>query len=796
MRTRSALMGVCAISIGVILSPLTFAGSADVSAEVAVQSQPRVVLSGLTRPTGIVAVDSETLLVAIAGSPSVPGAKGGVVRIDLATGELTVLELGGGAPLRVAVDADGRPLWTSPAQGTVWRKDVGGAARIVLSEAVSVSGLALDGRGRLYFTSAPVKSSGARISQVSVLDGDQVTVLRSSEPEPTDIAAGRDGDLYWTNASAGAIVHQSPDGVLEVMASGLERPYGLCLDEKRGVLYFTEVPTPGIAGDEGGRNTINALSLRSGVISVISRGDPEPSDVAVTPGGRVFWVSTTMGTVIEVADQDDDGSTFRARLSGSEEVPAVDSPTSGEAKFELHRAEGEDEDDAPNGVRTQSARKKIRLRLPREPKPPKNEPNLEYELKLRRISGLTMAHLHLGSSGTNGPVVVTLFTLPSPGGEDGKLDGHGYVSKSSLVGPLAGDWDGFMAALAAGQIYVNAHTVAHPGGEVRGQLVPPGGTGANHPPNGTIVTPSADVEIQVGSSVSFAGEAADADGDMVKVIWNFGDGKKSEDLVPGPHVYSQTGTFTVTFTATDSKGLSDPTPDSRKVKVSSSAPPSPTPTKTATLPPPTPTNTPVAPPPATPTPTNTPVAPPPATPTPTNTPVAPPPATPTPTNTPVAPPPATPTPTNTPVAPPPTATPAPPTPTRTNTPVPPPTATPPPPTPTNTPVPPTPTPTPTPTTPTVTLSFLQTSIFTPKCTGCHGASGPDAGMSLSAGMTYTNLVNVAAATSPSPMLRVKPLDTANSYLVVKLAGGHRSSSVTAADRANIDAWILAGANNN
>jgi hypothetical protein len=45
-------------------------------------------------------------------------------------------------------------------------------------------------------------------------------------------------------------------------------------------------------------------------------------------------------------------------------------------------------------------------------------------------------------------------------------------------------------------------------------------------------------------------------------------------------------------------------------------------------------------------------------------------------------------------------------------------------------------------------------------------------------------------------LRVKPFDPANSFLSIQLASGHRSSSVTATDRANIDAWILAGASNN
>jgi hypothetical protein len=43
---------------------------------------------------------------------------------------------------------------------------------------------------------------------------------------------------------------------------------------------------------------------------------------------------------------------------------------------------------------------------------------------------------------------------------------------------------------------------------------------------------------------------------------------------------------------------------------------------------------------------------------------------------------------------------------------------------------------------------------------------------------------------------VKPFDATNSYLHQFLASGHRSSTVTATDKANIDSWIMAGAANN
>jgi hypothetical protein len=90
---------------------------------------------------------------------------------------------------------------------------------------------------------------------------------------------------------------------------------------------------------------------------------------------------------------------------------------------------------------------------------------------------------------------------------------------------------------------------------------------ANRPPVGTIVQPSGDVTIDAGGSVSFEGEATDPDGDDMTYLWDFGDDITSTELSPGMHTYTEAGTYTVTFTATDSNGLSDPSPDTRTVVV-------------------------------------------------------------------------------------------------------------------------------------------------------------------------------------------------------------------------------------
>jgi hypothetical protein len=94
-----------------------------------------------------------------------------------------------------------------------------------------------------------------------------------------------------------------------------------------------------------------------------------------------------------------------------------------------------------------------------------------------------------------------------------------------------------------------------------------GDGGANSPPNGTIVAPNANQTISEGGTVNFQGSAEDPDGDNMTYLWNFGDGITTTSLVPGNHTYSDSGTYTVIFTVTDSHGASDPTPDTRTITV-------------------------------------------------------------------------------------------------------------------------------------------------------------------------------------------------------------------------------------
>ena len=68
----------------------------------------------------------------------------------------------------------------------------------------------------------------------------------------------------------------------------------------------------------------------------------------------------------------------------------------------------------------------------------------------------TMAHIHQGAKGANGPVIVPLTK-----------SGDTYTVPAGAKLNAAQ-----MSALKAGNLYVNVHTNANKGGEVRGQLNP------------------------------------------------------------------------------------------------------------------------------------------------------------------------------------------------------------------------------------------------------------------------------------------------------------------------------------
>ena len=114
-----------------------------------------------------------------------------------------------------------------------------------------------------------------------------------------------------------------------------------------------------------------------------------------------------------------------ASLSGSNESPAGDPDGSGKAELRLNRA-----------------KKKVC-----------------YEIRVKNIGNVLMAHIHAGSKSTAaGPVVVPLFTSPKSGT---KFEGCAKNVSKSLIGKILKH---------PSRYYVNVHTTDFQAGAIRGQL--------------------------------------------------------------------------------------------------------------------------------------------------------------------------------------------------------------------------------------------------------------------------------------------------------------------------------------
>jgi DNA-binding beta-propeller fold protein YncE len=119
-----------------------------------------------------------------------------------------------------------------------------------------------------------------------------------------DVTAARFGNFPGRGLVQGiqnpvSIILRRSNGKVSVFRDKLDHPSGIAIDHKGEMLYFTEVPTPGVPGDQGGKNRVRAIDLRTGALRTIHTGDPEPTDVAVARNGNLYWTCTSAGVIVE-----------------------------------------------------------------------------------------------------------------------------------------------------------------------------------------------------------------------------------------------------------------------------------------------------------------------------------------------------------------------------------------------------------------------------------------------------------------------------------------------------------------
>jgi hypothetical protein len=144
-----------------------------------------------------------------------------------------------------------------------------------------------------------------------------------------------------------------------------------------------------------------------------------------------------LATILSVSVAFAAGKSFKAKLTGNDEVPSVKTKAKGDVKFKLS----------------------------------KDGKEMSYKLDVKNIENPTAAHIHRGMKGKSGPPLVNLFTGPKKEGKfSGKLS-EGTITAKDLSGDLMGkSLEDLEQLIRSGEIYVNVHTDANPNGEIRGQI--------------------------------------------------------------------------------------------------------------------------------------------------------------------------------------------------------------------------------------------------------------------------------------------------------------------------------------
>jgi hypothetical protein len=153
----------------------------------------------------------------------------------------------------------------------------------------------------------------------------------------------------------------------------------------------------------------------------------------------VLSVSTFSIVLNSVKVQAQEGQTFSASLSGKDEVPPTESNSTGTAKFQVDE----------------------------------NSSQVSYWVNVTGIKKINQAHIHNGTEGQNGDIVVTLTKNKSAKGNDGppNIGFSGNITKDDLQGPLKDkELTDLVSLMSDGNAYVNVHTDKYPDGAIRGQI--------------------------------------------------------------------------------------------------------------------------------------------------------------------------------------------------------------------------------------------------------------------------------------------------------------------------------------
>lgn len=298
-------------------------------------------------------------------------------------------------------------------------------------------------------------NGGVLVDLSSGINGNQIMLTISGAGLTSDLISKMINGLTYINVHTaanpngeirGQIMLETDHGIV-AMADGMQEvpmvmstAYGLgifTLSKDESMINYQFIAQNLSGAITGAHLHMGAMGVSGAVVQDLSSdimgnvvsGSFMPSAMLVTAikNGEIYInIHTAMNPSGEIRGQlmMNMGLPFDAMLTGDQEVPAVTTTAMGVATFTLNSMLNE----------------------------------IDYEIVADGLSGaITGAHIHAGAIGTSGGVLVDL---------SGGINGNrimGTISGSSVTNDL-------INAMLKGETYINVHTAANPGGEIRGQI--------------------------------------------------------------------------------------------------------------------------------------------------------------------------------------------------------------------------------------------------------------------------------------------------------------------------------------
>jgi gluconolactonase len=202
---------------------------------------------------------------------------------------------------------EGFLIFSDPAADRLWKWTPGGEAASFREQSGGASGNAFDSQGRLYTCETHTR----RVTRTNLKDGRIDVVADQWEGKklnaPCDLAVSKSDHVYFTDPAFGGqqdhreldfygVYHAQPKGPLKLVAKSSGRPHGIAISPNGRVLYVTNADERNVRAYDLDRNGDAA-----GERVLIARLDGIPGGMKVSEKGELY-VATTKGISVFSAD--------------------------------------------------------------------------------------------------------------------------------------------------------------------------------------------------------------------------------------------------------------------------------------------------------------------------------------------------------------------------------------------------------------------------------------------------------------------------------------------------------------